>query len=484
MTGARSRVALPLALAAMLGACAIGPHFAPPPTPPSARGAFVSANAESSLAEAPPPDWWKLYQDPALDGFVQQALTENADLKAAAANLIKARAVLQEARAGQFPTTSLQAGATYGKNATANLVATLEGTKAHPQWIYDGQLDVSYEVDLFGRIRRTIEAARADAESQRAAEDVVRVTVAAETTRAYVDACAYAEETDVARRSVDTAQQIYDLTVRQRDLGARSDFEVASAGAILEQARAAVPTLEGEWRSSLFELAVLTGRPPEEVSPVASACRTPPRMSQPLPVGDGAALLKRRPDVREAERTLAADTARIGVAMADMFPTVSLTGTAAQAGANAHQLTSSSGFSFGLGPLITWTFPNVSVALAHTAQARAQASADIARFDSAVLAALKEVEEALTTYDAELRRHAALQAARDDSARAFDLAQVQLQNGAIGYPDLLQTERTLIQAETELAASDQSLVSDQVTVFKTLGGGWESAPQVQPPKAS
>ncbi len=470
-------------LAALLAGCALGPRVVAPATPTSADAGFAAATAQTASPDAPPADWWRLYRDPVLDRLVGQALIENNDLKAAAANLAKARAVLQEARAGQFPSTQAQASATYGKSANANLVAGLQGAAAQPGWAFDGQFDVSYEVDLFGRIRRTVEAARADADAVQAAQDVVRVTVAAETTRAYANACAYAEAADVASSSAEAAQQLYDLTVRQRDLGARSDFEVASAGVVLSQARAAVPTLEGEQRASLFELAVLTGRPPEEVSAEAAACRRPPQLSVLVPVGNGADLLKRRPDVRQAERTLAADTARIGVAEADLFPTVSLGGSVAQAGANAAQLTSSRGFSWGLGPLVTWTFPNIAPARARIGQARAQASGDIARFDSAVLTALKEVEQGLTAYGSELQRHAQLQDARDQSRRAFQLAQVQLDNGAIGFPDLLATERNFMQAESELATSDQLLVSDQVTVFKTLGGGWEQAPTVVPPKA-
>ncbi len=193
--------------------------------------------------------------------------------------------------------------------------------------------------------------------------------------------------------------------------------------------------------------------------------------------------MKRRPDVRQAERTLAADVARIGVAETEFFPSVHLNGSVAQAGSNLHQLTSSQGFSWGLGPLVTWSFPNILVAKAEVRQARAEASGDIARFQSQVLTALREVEEALTAYAAELARNAALREARDQSQRAYQLAQVQLQNGAIGFPDLVQDERVLVQTETDLAASDQLVVSDQVTVFKTLGGGWESAPPVTPPKA-
>ena len=478
-----SRALCATVVTALLAGCAVGPRYLAPATPQAGNGAFASADASAVTPAPPPPDWWRLYDDPVLEGLVQKALTNNTDLKAAAANLARARGALEQARAGLFPATGVDAGATYGKSSTTNLVSQLTGSPAKAGWLFDGQLDVSYEVDLFGRVRSTIEATRADAQSIAAAEDLVRVSVAAETTRAYANACAFAQSLAVANRSVDEAQQLYDLIVRQRDLGARSDLDVATAGTVLSQARAAIPGLEGQQRTALYELAVLTGDPPETISAQAAACRTIPRLNQLLPSGDGAALLRRRPDVREAERDLASDVARIGVAEADYFPSVHLNGNVAQAGSNGAQLTSSRGFSWSVGPLITWSFPNILVAKAEVRQARAQASGDIARFQSQLLTALKEVEEALTAYSAELRRNAALRDADAQAQRGYQLAQVQLQNGAIGFPDLLQDERALLQAEADLAASNQVLVSDQVTVFKTLGGGWETAPPVIPPRA-
>ncbi len=480
MSRARILASTCLLAALTLGACAVGPNYHTPVTPPTAQGAFVSGDATTSTNQPLPADWWKLYNDPALDALVEQALTENRDLKVAAANLAKAVAVLQEARAGRFPSTEINAGVSYGQSSTTDLVASLKNLEARPSTGFDGAFAVSYDFDLFGRIRRTIQAARADAESVAAAEDLARVNIAAETTRAYADACAFGQEVDIAHQSVAVVQNVYDLTVRQRDLGARSDFEVASAGAILDQARAAVPTLEGQQRSALYELAVLTGKPPAEISQAAAACMKPPVLSQLLPTGDGAALLKRRPDVRAAERTLAADTARIGVATANLYPTVSLGANVGTAGSSFNQLSQNNNTSFGVGPLISWSFPNVLVARARIKQARAQDSADLAQFDSTVLTALKEVEQALTTYNSELKRNAALKSARDNSERAATLAKVQLDNGAISFPDYLQTERLLVQAEADLAQSDQMVIEDQLAVFKTLGGGWEQAPELKP----
>jgi NodT family efflux transporter outer membrane factor (OMF) lipoprotein len=463
----------------VLAGCAVGPNYGAPT--PASPGGFAASNPAIAAPAPPPPQWWKLYNDAALNALVQDALTRNTDLQAAAANLAQARALLNQARAGLFPTAALSAADTYGRSSTADYLYDLQGQLAPDLWVYSPSLDVSYEVDLFGRVRRSIEAARANAAALAAAQDFVRVTVAAETTRAYADACALGEEVAVARRSVDVVQQGYDITVRQRDAGGLSDFDVAREATLLAQAKALVPGLEGQRRSALYQLAVLTGRPPESFSATADACKAPPLLTQPIPVGDGAGLLRRRPDVRQAERTLAAATARIGVAVADLYPTVTLGGSVSSAATTVQGLGQYRNVAFGVGPLINWTFPNTLVAQAEIQSAKAQASGDLASFNGVVLNALKEIEQALATYGGELDRHAALVTARDQSAEASRLAHVRFQAGGASFLDVLDAQRTLVDTQTTLAASDAALVSDQITVFKALGGGWEDAPPVTAP---
>jgi NodT family efflux transporter outer membrane factor (OMF) lipoprotein len=472
-----ARLVLSLAASLSLTACAVGPNYVRPTAPAAAEGAFVSARPAAATAQPLPANWWRLYDDPVLDRLVTEALTENQDLKVAAANLQNAQALLGEARAGLLPTSQANAEADYGRAV---------GSAANPRpriaWTHSAGFTAAYQVDLFGRVRRTIEAAHANAEALQAAEDAVRVTVAASTAQAYADVCAYAEQADVARHSLDTAQQTYDITLRQRSAGAASDFDVARAATALEQARAAVPILDGLRRSSLFQLAALLGKTPAEAPQDAAACHAPPRISLPLPVGDGAAMLRRRPDVRQAERNLAAETARIGVAAADLYPTVSLGGSISTAANTLGALSSPVSIAYSLGPLVTWTFPNISVALTRVAEARATASGAIASFNSTVLTALKETEQALAGYAAQIDHHAALTAARDQAKTAFDLAQTQYRLGSISFLDLLTAQNSLLGAEQALAVSDQALSTDQVAVFQALGGGWETAPAVTPPK--
>lgn len=473
---------LPVLGAALLGGCALGPRPAPPATPPSAEGPFVSAALPEQAAPAPlPPLWWRLYSDPVLDRLIQQALTENQDLKVAAANLAYAQALLEEARAGRFPATDLTAsGPTYARSSFQALGNGVASSTAST--VYTAGLSASYQVDLFGRIRRGIQAARASAEATGAAEDVVRVTVAGQTAGAYAAICGFGEQIDVARRSLDLVQQTYTLTVSERDAGALSDFDVAREGVLLAQARAAIPPLEGQRRAALFTLAALIGRTPAQVPAEAATCRAPPRIVQPLPVGDGAALLKRRPDVREAERNLAAATFRIGVATADLYPTISIGGAVSNAARTVGGLGNTAAASYSVGPLLNWSFPNILLARARVHQAGAQASGALAFFDGVVLQALADTEKALSTYGSELDHHVALADARTNADEALRLAEVQFKAGAVSFLDLITAEQTAVAADQALAQSDQTISTDQVAVFQALGGGWEDAPAVTAPR--
>jgi NodT family efflux transporter outer membrane factor (OMF) lipoprotein len=483
MLNLRRALVLSIVAAGSLGLsdCAVGPSYVAPKTDTSAAGPFVSAAPSSAASQPTPADWWRLYQDPVLDRLVREALVENNDLKVAAANLANANAVVSQARAGLFPSTDLTAAAGYGRSGTADLVAALTGTKAKAGWGYSTGFSAAYQIDLFGQIRRSIEAAKANAQAYEAVEDAVRVTVAGETAAAYANVCGYAQQAAVARHSLRLVQDSYDLTVVQRDAGSASDFDVARAATLMQQARAAIPTLDGQRRAALFELTALLGKTPAQAPADAAACQTPPRLNQPLPVGDGAALLRRRPDVRQAERRLASATANIGVAIASLYPSVSLGGAINAGAAKPSQMFNYGSVSYSAGPLISWTFPNTLVALAQIRQARAAASGALAGFDSTVLRALKEAEQALTAYAAELDRHAALANARDRADEAYRLAKIQFDAGAASYLDLLSAETTLVAAEQALAASDQQISSDQVAVFQALGGGWEDAPVVTPP---
>ena len=238
--------------------------------------------------------------------------------------------------------------------------------------------------------------------------------------------------------------------------------------------------MEGQRRATLFALAVLLGRTPAEVPVEATTCQTPPRLDQALPVGDGAALLRRRPDIRAAERQLAGATARIGVATANLFPTITLGAAASNTAATPSGLGSSATGAFSFGPALNWSIPNLLVARAQVRAAGAQADGALAQFDKTILTALGETEQSLAIYGAELDHHQALVAARDSAEAALRLADAQYQAGALNFLDLITAQSSVVSASQAVAVSDQAISLDQVAVFQALGGGWEDAPAVRP----
>lgn len=452
-------------LALSIAGCTVGPHYAPPQPVAQAAAGFSTAAAGVDTAAELPAHWWRLYDDPLLDRLVEDALAANTDLRVANANLAKAQAVLGEARAGRLPQTDLTAGTGYGSAV---------GGAAQPagdrQWSHSGGLAVGWEVDLFGRVGRAIGAARADAEAVEAVRDAVRITVAAETARAYADVCAFGASVAIARTSIETTEDNLRLVTAQQRAGSVGRLEVERAAGTVAATRAALPEVEGRRRVALLELAALLGRQPGDVPAEVQSCARIPAPMAALPVGDGNALLRRRPDLREAERRLAADTARIGVAAADLYPRIQL-------GANGNFLRNddvkgSDSFSFSLGPLLSWSFPNMAVARSRVRQAEAQGDASLAAFDGKVIGALKEVEQALALYDAGQRRRAALAEARDRAQSAHDLAQIRYRAGSASLLETVVAQQSLVDARAALAMSEQQLGSLRIDLFKALGGGW------------
>ncbi|MBN1237683.1 MAG: TolC family protein [Gammaproteobacteria bacterium] len=462
------RACAAFACAAVLSACAVGPDYRSPLPDAPAQAPFASADAAGFTAEEPPGEWWRLYDDPALGAAVAQALDANRDLAAAAANIARARAVLREARGARLPATSLSAGSSTGRQNIVGISPPI----SFEDTIYNVGFDVSYQADLFGRVRRAVEASRAEAEAVQAAYDVTRITVAAETARAYADACAAGFQLDVARDSVELQRRSYELTQRLLDAGRGTALDVSRAAAALEQTRAEIPALEAARSSALYRLAVLMGRPPAEYPQAAADCTVSPTLSGQIPVGDGAALLKRRPDVRRAERDLAAATAQVGVAVAELYPSVSIGAAAGSVALSTSDLGASDASRWSIGPLLSWSFPNRTIARARVLQAQASAEAALAAFDGVWLEALRETETALSDYANELDRVEALAAARDHSADAARLANARFEAGQVSFLDVLQAELTLTGTEMALAESRSRLSTLQIALFLALGGGW------------
>ena len=443
-------------------------------------GAPGSATAPAPFDATPlPPYWWRLFHDPRLDALVEQALARNTDLRQAVANLERVRALESEVAGGEKPTVSVNGGPGYGHPSGLSM---LKKDYVPPDTSrYSAGVGLSYQLDLFGQIRRAIESSQASTEAASAALDLVKVNVAAGTARAYAEACATGQRLASAQHSVDLQREAIDVTERLQRAGRVGEIDAARARSQLQQLRAALPPLLAQRQSALYRLATLTGELPEDFPRALADCHVAPQVTGTIPVGDGAALLRRRPDIRQAERELHAATARIGVAIADRYPKISLGLSAGSAGTLAG-FGKSDTLSWSLGPLISWTLPDNGIADARIAQAEAGTRQAAARFDGTVLNALRETETALNQYARELDRRAALQASRDEAAIVAGQARRLYQGGKVGYLDALDAERALAASDAALAASQATLIDEQVQLFLALGGGWESPPE--PPAAA
>lgn len=466
------RTFLPLLLgASALTACAAGPDFKTPATPPKAGGAFIGAASPAVSQVAADDHWWRLYNDPLLDSLVQDALKANTDIRVAVANVERARAQLRGARSDKLPSTTLSGQPTYGRSSVAQ---TLPGMDRE-NWTVSAGLNVAYEVDLFGRVKRSIEAAKGDVNAAAGDADAVRVAVVADTVRAYVDATSSAERIAVAQQTVTLLDNSIRITNARFEAGRSDRLDVIRVTALRDQQAALIPSLTADRDSALFRLATLTGRTPQDLPATVRDQRVTPVLSQPIPVGDGRALLARRPDVRAAEQRLAADTARIGVATADLYPRITLGGSVGTTAIGGGDILGGGPFRWLLGPLINWAFPNQEANRARIAAARADADGSLATFDGTVLRALEETETALSVYAHALERRDTLKAARDAAERAATISLARQREGRIDFLTLLDAQRTLAGAESDLASADRAVAFAQVDLFRALGGGWQQA---------
>jgi NodT family efflux transporter outer membrane factor (OMF) lipoprotein len=333
---------------------------------------------------------------------------------------------------------------------------------------------VAYELDLFGRVSRGVEAARGDVGAAEADAEAVRVAIVAETAQAYADAASAAERLAVANHIVELLERSLELTGKRVEIGLNSRLDTARIAALMNQRKAEIPAIAAERDSALFRLAMLTGRAPAELPQTAGARTASLRLGQPIPVGDGAQLLARRPDVRAAERRLAAATARIGVATADLYPKISL-GASIGSSAGSFGSLLSNPIGFLIGPLISWSFTDHSRARARVAGAEAGAQEALADFDGTVVRSLQETETALSAYANALRRREALEAARDEAGVAARIVRAQQREGQVDSLALLDAERTFAESEAALADMDGRVVRSQIDLFRALGGSWNRA---------
>jgi NodT family efflux transporter outer membrane factor (OMF) lipoprotein len=458
-------------LCLVLSGCAeVGPDYRVPPgaivNAPAANGAFVSGG--SAVSETPLPDqWWHLFDDPVLDGLIEKALASNVDLKAAQANLERSDALLAEVRTNREISATADAETSYTQQSAEQVLSHVEPPRHE---IYNVGITMSYDLDLFGGIRRGIEAASAENEAAVAARDLVRVNVAAETARAYSDLCNAGNQIDVLQRVIAIQQQSLALTRELIMHGRAASFEEGRQLGPIESSQAQLAPLRARQLNAAFRLATLMGAPPKQYDHSLLACQTPLKLASLLPTGDGQALLKRRPDVRAAERRLAASTAEVGVATAELYPDIKIGATIGSTGAASSFFTPLTN-RFAVGPMVSWDLHRSAIRDRISA-AQAQTRASLAHFDSVVLTALRETETSLDTYSAALDQLQHLKDARDEALQVAQRTNELRRGGKVGGLVALDAERTEVSADIVVAFAQADVNNDQITAFLALGGGW------------
>lgn len=429
----------------------------------------------AGVSDQPLPErWWELYQDPQLNRWVQAGLAHNQDLAAAEAHLQALLAGIGEFDAQRWPGTALVLGADYGKSADDQTLAKATDRHAPAQWAFNPGVELAYQVDVWGQVRHAIERARVQAQAASEAYDLLRLNVAVQISRAYVDQCTYGARIEVARRSVQTLDRSVTLSERQRQAGVATELDSTRLRSLREQVRAELPLLDAYRRMARYELAMLSGQPLDEPTPEAEGCRRIAPLQAPLPSGDGWHLLERRPDVRKAERDLRAAALEVDIVKADLYPKVSFGASLSASAQPLSAVGDSHSVMFGIGPLIRWQFPNRQANRARVGKAQALRQEQLAQFHGATLAALKDVRQALALYDGERQRQQALSLALQQSQRGYALAEDNYRAGSVDALALLDSERDLIGVRASAIEAQGRLARSEINLFRALGGNWQA----------
>ena len=468
-----NRVLMIAGLGMMLSACQmVGPDYHLPADAAVQRKDFqgeLAVEGKPVVSAPVPADWWRLYKDPRLDQLVQQAMASNTDLRVAAANLQRARAQVDEAEAAGGWSAGVKMGA---QRLQESGQAFLLPEKVPVDNVGDIGISASYQFDLWGTLQRGIEGAKANADATQAAADTARITLVADVVRAYTQVCAANEEREIAQHSLDLQSQSTTLIQRLRDAGRGDETQVTRSQTQFKSLRADLPRYEAARQAGLFRLSMLLAKPVEQLPAGTATCAELPKIAQLVPVGDGAALLKRRPDIRQAERRLAASTAGIGVATGELYPDISIGATIGTVGL-IDDLGDPSTNRWGFGPSLSWKVPT-NGARARIREAEASAQGALAHFDGVVLNAIRETQTGLAQYSALLQRRDALADAEQSAKLAADQTHRFFQAGRESFLADLQATRTYTDVTAQLAAANTQVAMSQIDLFLALGGGWES----------
>jgi multidrug efflux system outer membrane protein len=444
--------------------CTVGPNYQPPHT--SVPSAWLGTAGQTTAA-ADLIHWWTAFNDPNLTSLIDRAVKANLDLKQAESRLRQARAARRVVSAGLWPT--LDASGSYSHSQTPGSAKTSPTRRD----LWQTGLDAAWELDIFGGVRRNVEAAEADIQAAIEDQRDVLVTLTAEVALNYVELRGFQQEIVIAQNNLKAQQHTAELTRQRFSTGLVGALDVANADAQVGTTTSQIPTLENSVQQAIYNLSVLLSQPPtallKELSPVSTIPVTPPALPAELPSD----LLRRRPDIRRAEAQIHAATARIGVATADLFPKFNLTGSLGYQSNALDTLINSQTSLWSLGPSISWQIFNAGSVNANIEVQKALTEQAGLTYQKTVLTALQDVENALISYSKEQQRRKALQDTVVANRKAVNLATQLYTQGQTDFLSVLDSQRSLYNSEDSLVQSTRNLSTDLVSLYKALGGGWD-----------
>jgi NodT family efflux transporter outer membrane factor (OMF) lipoprotein len=458
-----------LAILILTGCAVVGPNYVPPETraPSSWHTELGSGLISKETDPQTLANWWTTLNDPELSSLIERAVAGNLDLKKAWARVREARARRGISEANLFPTLDATGSASRSRSSE-------ETGSGKTRELYAAGFDAGWELDIFGGARRSIEVAEANLEASREGLRDVLVSLVAEAALNYVEARTYQARLAVAEANLKAQQETYELTGWRYEAGLSDELSVEQARYNLESTRSQIPTLRNGLEGAKNRLAVLLGEPPGAVHPEIEKPMPIPVMPLEVAVGVPADTLRHRPDVRQAERELAAQTARIGVATADLYPKFTLKGSIGLEALSLGNLISAGSRTYSIGPRITWPIFDAGAIRKNIEVQSALQEQALIQYEAAVLSALEEVENALAAYANEQVRRQSLLDATHAAERAADLARVKYAAGLIDFQVVLDAERSLLSLQGQLAQSDGTVTSNLIALYKVLGGGWTS----------
>ena len=471
------RLATGIGLLTVAG-CTVGPSFHPPQvqTPEAwlGTGALPKDRQPAQTPAAPPGTpaqpvplavWWTVFKDPLLDSLVSRAVAENLDLKQAESRIRQARAQRQTQVAGLWPTLGA---------AGERLRTRASGAGMKPVDFYQAGFDAAWELDVFGGTRRAVEAATADLHASIEDRRDVLVTLISEVALNYITLRGVQQQIVIANDNLEAQQRTVDLTRQRFRDGFNSKLDVVNAEAQAATTRAEIPVLETAVRQTIYALGVLLGQPPAALVAELSAAKALPLTPPDVPLGLPAELLRRRPDIRRAEAQLHSATARIGVATADLFPKFSLTGSLGDSYNHLTGLVSWDHRFYSFGPSVTWSLFDAGRICANIRVQDELEEQALLQYRTTLLTALSDVESALVAYVNEQQHRQALVEAVSANREAVALSTTLYTQGQTDFLNVLTAQRSLFTSQDALVQSEHSIAIDLVTLYKALGGGWET----------